>query len=203
MDAEEFFAGVCRGMGWEPSVWRLAVFAEWARHEGMPFEQTWNPLATTRVSAPAVRDSAYDIGFGPGNWNSVGVGVYRDATAGVAATVETLRLDYYPAIRRCFADETGFDGAVAEFATYVGSDSYGRQIVAFMRQLPASNSATAGTFEEALLLRLFSGDEEAGLPRSERLVNARYRFAQGGPSFWEMLAALLRRIDDSRLSIEA
>ena len=194
MDAEEFFSGLCRAMGWEPSAWRLAAFAEWARYEGMPLEQTWNPLATTRASTAAVRNATYDIGFGPGNWNAVGVGVYRDAAAGIAATAETLQLDYYPTIRRCFADETAFDSAVAEFATYVGSDAYGRQIVEFMRRQPRSDSAVAGTFEEALLLRLFSGDEEAQLPRRERLVNARYRLAQGGPSLLEMLEALRQRV---------
>ena len=169
------------------------MFAEWARYEGMPLEQTWNPLATTRVSTAAVRNAAYDIGYGPGNWNSVGVGVYRNPAAGIAATAETLQLDYYPTIRRCFADETALDGAVAEFATYAGSDAYGHQVVEFMRRQPHAPSTAAGTFEEALLLRLFSGDEEAALPRSERLVNARYRLAQGGPSMREVLAELRQR----------
>lgn len=190
MSEAEFFTRVCGGMGWEPSAWRLAIFGEWARSEGMPLEETWNPLATTRVSPAAVRNGGFEIGFGPGNWNSVGVGVYRDEAAGVAATVETLLLDYYPTIRRCFADEVGYDAAVGEFATYVGSVAYGEQLVAFMKAQPKSPLVTE-TFEERLLLRLFSGDEERELTREQRLANARYRFAQEGPSLFEMAASAL------------
>jgi hypothetical protein len=190
MTEDEFFAAVSRGLGWEPSAWRLAAFKEWARREGMPLAETWNPLATTRVSEAAVRNPAFDIGFGRGNWNSVRVGVYRDPQAGIAATVETLSLDYYPTIRRCFADEAGYDGAVAEFATYVGGEAYGEQLVAFMKALPRETSVE-GTFEERLLLRLFSGSEESGLTREQRLSNARYRFAQPGPSLFEMAASSL------------
>jgi hypothetical protein len=190
MTQDEFFGRVCEGMGWDPSAWRLAVFAEWAKCEGMPLAQTWNPLATTRVSAAAARNTGFDIGFGPGNWNSVQVGVYRDAAAGIAASVETLSLDYYPTIRRCFADETGYDGAVAEFATYVGSEAYGGQLVAFMKAQPHALPAET-PFEERLLLRLFSGDEERELTHEQRLANARYRFAQDGPSLFEMAASAL------------
>lgn len=138
MDTETFFAAVCERMGWAPTAWRLAVLAEWARREGMPFERTFNPLATTRLSENTPLNTGFDIGFGPGNWNSVPVRVYCDAEAGIAATVETLSLPFYGNIRRCFADERGSEEAVPEFATYVGSEAYGRELVEFMRSLPAS-----------------------------------------------------------------
>ena len=183
-----FFSALCTSMGWQPTPWRLDVFREWARHEGMPFATTFNPLATTRQSPAAVRNIGYDIGFGPGNWNSVGVGVYRDAAAGVAATAETLQLPYYPLIRRCFAEQSVHDGAVAEFATYVGSEAYGAELVAYMASLP--NDPLPPAFEPALLLRLFSCSEEDALPMDERLRNANYRLTQPGPSLWERIAAL-------------
>jgi len=159
MNRDEFFAEVCRRLGWEPTPWRIAVFSEWARREGMPFERTFNPLATTRLSAATPLNLSYDIGFGPGCWNAVPVRVYRDAGAGVAATVETLGLDYYPNIRRCFAGETGYDEAIPEFATYVGSEAYGRDLVAFMRGLAPSQPG-AHSFEERLarLERIVGGN---------------------------------------------
>lgn len=188
---DTFCAMLCGTMDWTPTPWRIAVLKEWARYEGMPYAPTFNPLATTRRSPAAVRNGGYDIGFGPGNWNAVGVGVYRDAAAGVAATAETLKLPYYPNIRRCFAEERAHEEAVAEFATDVGSEAYGAALVAFMASLPTDPDPDQA--EVALLLRLFSGDEEADLPLVERLRNARYRLGHAGPSFWERLAALEAR----------
>ncbi len=159
MDRNEFFAEVCRRLGWEPTPWRLAVFSEWARLEGMPYERTYNPLATTRLGPSTPLDTSFDIGFGPGNWNAVPVRVYRDAASGVAATVETLGLSYYPNIRRCFADERGYDGAVPEFATYVGGEAYGPVMVKFMRSLPAAKpSAPPLTERVARLERIIAGN---------------------------------------------
>ena len=43
MNRDEFFAEVCRRLGWEPTSWRIGVFSEWARREGMPFAQTFTP----------------------------------------------------------------------------------------------------------------------------------------------------------------
>jgi hypothetical protein len=188
---DTFFALLCGAMEWTPTPWRMAALREWARHEGMPLATTFNPLATTRRSPAAVRNAAYDFGFGAGIWNSVGVGVYRDMAAGVAATAETLQLPYYPNIRRCFVDENAYDEAVAEFATYVGSEAYGTALVAYMASLPPDPDPDQA--EVALLLRLFSGDEEADLPLTERLRNARYRIGEAGPSVWERLAALEAR----------
>ena len=81
------------------------------------------------------------------------------------------------------------DGAVAEFATYVGSEAYGAELVAYMASLP--NDPLPPAFEPALLLRLFSGSEEDALPMDERLRNANYRLTQPpGSSLWERIAAL-------------
>jgi len=118
-----------------------------------------HPLATTRLSPATPLDESFDIGFGPGCWNGVPVRVYRDAEAGIAATVETLSLDYYPNIRRCFADETGYNEAIPEFATYVGSDAYGKDLVAFMRGLPPSRPAPPSLEERvARLERIVGGN---------------------------------------------
>lgn len=80
--------------------------------------------------------------------------------AGVAATVETLGLHFYASIRRSFADETGYDDAIPEFATYTGSEGYGRDLVAFMRALPAAAPAPALSPEDriARLERLIGGN---------------------------------------------
>lgn len=159
MDRDAFFAEVCRRMGWEPTPWRLAVFAEWARREGMPYSRTFNPLATTRLSPNTPLDASFDIGYGPGNWNGVPVRVYRDAEAGIAATVETLSLPYYPSIRRCFAAEQGYEEALPGFATYVGSEAYGRELIEFMRSLPPSRPAPPPLEERvARLERIIGGN---------------------------------------------
>ena len=107
----------------------------------MPFDRTFNPLATTRLSPNTQLNKSYDDGFGPGNWNDVPVRVYATAADGVTATFETLQLDYYPNIRRCFADQDGYAEAVAEFTTYVGSQSYGQRVVEFMKSTTASKGS--------------------------------------------------------------
>lgn len=143
MTLTEFFTLLCLRFHWEPTAWRLAVFARWAAYEGMTngttpwrtLEYNWNPLATTRRSAAAVRKTD-DAGYGPGNWNSIGVGIYAHAEAGLAATYETLTLGYYINIRRCFQDQQAYEEAVPEFVTYVGSEAYGRALVDYMRELP-------------------------------------------------------------------
>lgn len=139
MNESEFWAGVCRGLGWEPTPWRIAVFTEWHRFEGMPLGETWNPIATTRLSPNTPLNSDYNIGYGPGNWNGVPVRVYRDATAGITATVETLALDYYPNIRRCFMDQAPNPEALPEYTTYIGSVvAYGQSLLDFMARCSAS-----------------------------------------------------------------
>ncbi len=138
VNEEEFFTGVLAGLGNKPTPWRLAVFADWHRHEGMPLGDTWNPIATTRLSKNTPLNLSWDSGFGPGNWNSVPVRVYATPEAGITATVETLLLDYYTNIRRCLADQTGYQEAVNELATYVGSVAYGQALVNFMNTSNAS-----------------------------------------------------------------
>jgi hypothetical protein len=187
MNRDEFFAGVCVGLGWTPTPWRLAVFDEWARHEGMPFEQTWNPIATTRVSPAAVRNPNYDIGYGVGNWNSVHVGVYRDAAAGIAATVETLALDYYPNVRRCMADQSGYAEAVAELATYVGSVAYGQALVAFMTSCTADKGGDVADPRVDDILRALTGRE--GTDATARLAG--WNTKDGKPSGWSLLDGYL------------
>lgn len=135
-------------MGWTPTPWRLAVFANWHAHEGMPLEETWNPIATTRLSSRTSLNTSFDIGYGPGNWNSVPVRVYATAADGIQATVETLSLDYYPNVRECFRDQVGYQTAVAELATYVGSVSYGQSLVNFMNTTTASKGDDEVTKEE-------------------------------------------------------
>jgi hypothetical protein len=135
MNETEFFTALCGKFGWEPTPWRLAVFAEWHRDEGMPLEKTWNPLATKRLSPDTPLNLTYDNGFGPGNWNSGLVRVYATPEAGIQATYETLALSYYTNIRRSFADQKGYPEAVGEFATWVGSVKYGQELVDFMNNL--------------------------------------------------------------------
>ena len=141
MTRDEFFAGLCKKFGWEATPWRLAIFDNWAQQEGMPYDRTFNPLATTRLSPNTHLNTSYDNGFGPGNWNSVPVRVYATAADGITATFETLQLAYYPNIRRCFTDQKGYPEAVSEFTTYVGSQSYGQRVVDFMN----SSTADKGT----------------------------------------------------------
>lgn len=147
MNIDEYFAEVCRQMGWEPTMWRLTVFGEWARSEGISSGDGyrtlgfhWNPLATTYIG----RRSTVDIGSGPGKWNNAnngqGVGIYADAAAGIEATVVTLRLPFYQNIRRCFADQNGYQAAIGpqDFTSWVGSAAYGAAMVNFMNATNAS-----------------------------------------------------------------
>lgn len=139
MTLEEFFIEVCNKMGWSPTPWRLEVFKFWAKMEGVPFTTLWNPLATTRVSSNLKYNLKFDNGNGPGNWNSVPVKVYASAADGVEATVQTLKLDYYPNIRKCFEDQRGYAAAIGprDFTSWVGSEAYGSKVVDFMNQTTA------------------------------------------------------------------
>jgi hypothetical protein len=151
MTRDEFFAAVCTKFGWAATPWRLAVFSHWATQEGMPFDETFNPLATTRLSDATKLNKGFDIGFGPGNWNGVPVRVYASGPDGVQATFETLSLDFYPNIRRCFTEQKGFAEAVKEFTTYVGSESYGQRVVEFMN---TSSAGKGGLSDADRLARL-------------------------------------------------
>ena len=104
------------------------MFDAWAVREGMP-EYAHNPLATTRLSDNTPLNQSFNIGHGPGNWNSVPVRVYASIDAGVQATYETLALDYYPFIRKCLTEKVVYTEAIPEFKTYVGSEAYGRELL--------------------------------------------------------------------------
>lgn len=129
MNEQEFFSAVLRGLRIPPSAKRLRMLAEWHRREGMPLEETWNPLATTWWFDGQPTLSSQNIGYGPGNWNSVPVRIYATPQDGIYATVATLAQDYYTNIIRCLRDETGYEAAIPEFATYVGSWAYGQELV--------------------------------------------------------------------------
>ena len=131
LSREQFFSDVCKALGLPSTPWRLAVFTFWANQEGMPFEETFNPLASTQSGD---LNLGFDRGYGPGNWNSVPVRAYRTHAAGVAATVETLENGYYPNILRCLRDQVGYYEAVGprDFTSWVGSEDYGRRVVDFM-----------------------------------------------------------------------
>src|SRR3990167_2255419 len=136
MDEQEFFSRVCQGMGWEPTPTRIAMFKAWAYEEGMPFESTWNPLATTWYFNGPPLDETYNNGYGAGNWNWVPVRVYRDAEAGIEATVLTLsQTAYYRWIRKSFEDETGYDEAVADLATWSGGGGYIYRVINAWKEL--------------------------------------------------------------------
>ena len=99
-DLDEYMRQVLAGLGYQPTPWRLEYMATWASFENT--EAQWNPLATTRL----VADDEYGK---PPHFNSNGgnpVKNYRDEAVGVRATVETLELSSYPAIRASLADQS-------------------------------------------------------------------------------------------------
>jgi hypothetical protein len=81
----EWRVGLLAGLELRPTPARMRFLAAWAECEGGHAE--FNPLNTT-MRLP-----------GSSNYNSVGVQNYRDAAQGLAATLLTLRLDYYSDIR--------------------------------------------------------------------------------------------------------
>jgi len=157
MTYDEFFAEICRRLGWGVTPWRLDVMKYWATHEGMPFERTWNPWATTQ---PGDVDTTYDNGYGPGNWNWVPVRVYRTPEAGITATVETILNGYYPNILRCFQDQVGYQEAVGpqDFTSWVGSAAYGQNVVDYMNSTTASKEVNMTDLRIDELWRRTGGD---------------------------------------------
>lgn len=179
---DSFFTALCRGMGWEPTPWRIDVFTFWAQQEGMLYERTFNPLATTRTG-PGITLQSLDMGFGPGNWNSVPVRMYATEESGVEATRQTLLLDYYVNVRRCFADQRGYPEAVGprDFTSWVGSNVYGQRIVDHMNASKVAKTmftppASDITLDD-IVLALFAGKEQAASrpTREQRLTYARNR----------------------------
>lgn len=181
MDDREFMSRVLQGLGMGVTEKRLEMMLAWHKREGMPLEQTWNPIATTWFfnGQPALNTS-FDIGYGPGNWNSVPVRVYATPEDGIKATVWTLAQDYYPYIRQCLWDETGHDAAINEFVTYVGSRAYGEELVNTWKQIGQKGGEPVADIDmnTALMMRfdlinLASGDFET-------LLRVHRYLAQGG-----------------------
>ena len=129
-ETDTFFKGVLVLMGLPETEWRLNAFAYWASREGVPLYIN-NPLATTWLSPDTALNLDYDSGYGPGNWNWVPVRVYDTVADGQRATFNTLQLGYYPWIRKCLQDQTGYDEAVQpnDFKKWVGSIAYGQAVV--------------------------------------------------------------------------
>jgi hypothetical protein len=194
---DEYFTGVCRGLGFAPTPWRLAVLKFWGGQEspGQLFTEAWNPLATTRDGE---LNLAFDNGNGPGHWNSVPVKVYANAAAGICATVETLKLSFYPNIRRCLADQASYPEAVADFATWVGSDEYGRRIVEFMTTTTASRAE--GAEPEPAIAAAWTEERIRAIAREEALKVLTPVNGSGvvNPAL-DRLEALLRAADASTL----
>lgn len=196
MNQNEFFTEVCRRMGWPTTPLSLSVLNAWALMEhrdsdadGLTdlFEEAWNPLATTWLSPEAPR-STRDIGFGPGKWNLAnsgrGVGIYRDADAGIAATVLTLsQPQYYGIIREAMRTQQHVDGLAGDFITYIGSEGYALELASFFKRATGEAKNVTKTEYEDLVLALFSGAEERDaqgvtLGRAERLPVALYRMKE-------------------------
>lgn len=104
-DIAAFADAVTVGLGLEATPWRRAWFVEWARWEGTG--AGFNPLATTMQGGEDPTDP---------KWNSVGVRNYASFEAGVDATVRTLALGYYEAIRATLRAERVVDRAAVVVA---------------------------------------------------------------------------------------
>lgn len=84
-EALAFYVDVLRGLNLTPSYNRIRFLSAWRVAEGG--QATWNPFNTTWTG-------------GASSWyNSVGVRNYPTREAGLAATLGTLRLRYYPDLR--------------------------------------------------------------------------------------------------------
>lgn len=151
---EEFFAEVLALLGMESTPVRVAMLVSWSRYEGMLDGSTpdrrlsvhWNPLATTSAHAPIKLNPNFNVGHGPGNWNSVPVRVYLTAADGIRATADTIALDWaYPTIRACLRDVAAYPEAKADFRTWVGPEpnyNYGPAVLLEWRQIIAAAGAT-------------------------------------------------------------
>jgi len=103
---DDFFAALCRRMGWEPTNWRINVLKTMARMEGYPsvirLEQTWNPLDTMHPAGAV------------GNWNKAGVKIYPDLATGVEATARTLEQSNFSNLRETLRSQRVNEGTAAD-----------------------------------------------------------------------------------------
>ena len=109
-DLDRFLASVLRGLGMEPTEWRMNMMREWAAGEGTG--AGYNPLATTQQGLEDPEDPYWnDNGGNP-------VKNYRDFDSGVAQTVRTLKNGYYDKILASFQNEAIVPGAGNEARTW-------------------------------------------------------------------------------------
>lgn len=148
---DNFWPGVLAGISAPNSPWNQTTLEFWARQEGNENYRFWinNPLASTQAGN---LDTSFNIGLGPGIWNSVGVKVYADAQSGINAMVTTLLNGYYPNILRCLRDQTAYPEVVRDFNIWINgpnagsnASSYGPAVLAFMQTNLASKSAVVPT----------------------------------------------------------
>jgi len=203
MDINEFFAEVCKGMGWAPTAWRIEVFRFWAQMEGITtgsgykrLDFHWNPLATT---LPGRRSTVDPFGAGPGKWNNAnngqGVGIYADAQAGIEATIATLSDPrWYDGIRDAFARQVGTDQALRDFElTWVGASDlsetkYGDRLIAFMNSTTASKGLLVPALDEAAVRRIAQEEARKVVKAEDIEVDARHREVHGWRLQLEALA---------------
>ena len=157
--------------------WRMEFIRFWAEQEGMPYDAnemkkmypslpevgTYNPLATTMLRPDSRTNISFDIGYGPGNWNSIPVRVYADEDAGVDATYQTLKLSYYVNIIRALQEEQVNTQMIGpqDFVSWVGNDVYGLRVYQHMKEFAKPSPApvekevglTVDELNQALLIR--------------------------------------------------
>jgi hypothetical protein len=135
MTEERFLREVLTGLDLEPTAVRLAMLAAWARYEAIPFERTWNPLASTRWQPPVRLDTGFNEGHGPGNWDRVPVRVYLTADDGIRATVDSLRGPDCAGIREALLREQALDAALDDLRSWSGRRGYAGELLSEWRAI--------------------------------------------------------------------
>lgn len=132
---------VCLDAGWESVPERIQMLQSWHQKEGMPLEETWNPLATTQplYELPNLGlNNNFNIGYGPGRWNNAnaggleenrGVKVFDTPEHGASATARTILNGNFPNVVRCFQDLVAYSEAVVDLGHYIGSFAYSQALV--------------------------------------------------------------------------
>lgn len=176
MSRLDFWVKLLNKMQLPATDWRIALFEFWALQEGMPYDKTFNPLATTRLSENTKLNTSFDIGYGAGNWNSVPVRVYASEADGVQATYETLSLSYYENIRKMLREQKPNLEIIGpkDFTSWVGDDHYGRRIYEYALTLPSPSVTIPST--------TFTKEQKEEIMKMiEMFVSITY------PAYWEAL----------------